>query len=234
MRSVSHAYPGDLTFRRATEADVAAIVELVESAYRGESSRAGWTTEADLLAGRRTDAAAVGAALAALDSVVLLAQDPDGALLGCCHVERRVEPPARSEHAATEVTDATEVTRSGYATHGQADAERCGPDVSPLIGSYFGMFAVSPTRQGNGLGDTLLRLAERHAVTACSAAWTDLLVIAQRAELIAWYQRRGYVLTTRTSPFPYDDERFGRPLRPDLYFVVLRKRFGDRPGFSDR
>ncbi|WP_462187909.1 GNAT family N-acetyltransferase, partial [Frankia sp. CcWB2] len=123
---------------------------------------------------------------------------------------------------------------SEYTTRGQADAERCGPDASPSTGSYFGMFAVSPTRQGNGLGDTLLRLAERHAVTAWSAAWMDLLVIAQRAELIAWYQRRGYVLTTRTSPFPYDDERFGRPLRPDLYFAVLRKRFGDRPGFSDR
>jgi hypothetical protein len=45
-----------LVFRFAGSADVPAIVDLVESAYRGESSRAGWTTEADLLDGRRTDA----------------------------------------------------------------------------------------------------------------------------------------------------------------------------------
>ena len=45
-----------LRFRAATPADVPAIVALVESAYRGDSSRAGWTTEADLLEGRRTGA----------------------------------------------------------------------------------------------------------------------------------------------------------------------------------
>ena len=44
-----------LEFRCATLADVDTIVTLVESAYRGESSKAGWTTEADLLDGQRTD-----------------------------------------------------------------------------------------------------------------------------------------------------------------------------------
>jgi ribosomal protein S18 acetylase RimI-like enzyme len=34
---------------------VPAIVALVESAYRGDESRKGWTTEADLLRGQRTD-----------------------------------------------------------------------------------------------------------------------------------------------------------------------------------
>ena len=47
--------PQQLVFRNATLADVSAVVELVESAYRGEASRAGWTTEADLLDGQRTD-----------------------------------------------------------------------------------------------------------------------------------------------------------------------------------
>jgi ribosomal protein S18 acetylase RimI-like enzyme len=42
--------------RGATSADVEAVVSLVESAYRGDASRAGWTTEADLLGGQRTDA----------------------------------------------------------------------------------------------------------------------------------------------------------------------------------
>ena len=53
-----------LRFRAATPADVPAIVALVESAYRGDSSRAGWTTEADLLDGQRTDAEGVLALVA--------------------------------------------------------------------------------------------------------------------------------------------------------------------------
>ncbi|MEO6627712.1 MAG: GNAT family N-acetyltransferase, partial [Aquihabitans sp.] len=44
-----------LVFGAATEADVDEIVALVESAYRGPSSRQGWTTEADLLEGQRVD-----------------------------------------------------------------------------------------------------------------------------------------------------------------------------------
>ena len=42
----------------ATVQDAPEIAILVNSAYRGDSSRQGWTTEADLLDGTRTDAAA--------------------------------------------------------------------------------------------------------------------------------------------------------------------------------
>jgi hypothetical protein len=48
-------------------------------------------------------------------------------------------------------------------------------------------------------------------------------VITQRIELIAWYERRGYRRTGQTRPFPYGDERFGVPRRPDLAFEVLSK-----------
>ena len=50
---------GALTFRIAAEDDIPALVSLVESAYRGDASRAGWTTEADLLEGQRTAVLAV-------------------------------------------------------------------------------------------------------------------------------------------------------------------------------
>ena len=50
-----------------------------------------------------------------------------------------------------------------------------------------------------------------------------MTVLHVRDTLIAWYQRRGYTLTGETKPFPYDDNRFGTPLRDDLYFVVLEK-----------
>ncbi|HLS84562.1 MAG TPA: GNAT family N-acetyltransferase [Arenimonas sp.] len=73
------------TFRAATAADVEAILVLVESAYRGEASRAGWTTEADLLDGRRTDAGLVAAEITRPRSRILLAE-LDGRLAACAHV----------------------------------------------------------------------------------------------------------------------------------------------------
>jgi len=74
-----------LTFRNATDGDVDAIVVLVESAYRGDVSRQGWTTEADLLDGRRTGADDVAACLQRPRSRVVLAER-DGAMLACAHV----------------------------------------------------------------------------------------------------------------------------------------------------
>ena len=73
-----------LSFRRATAEDIEAIVALAQSAYRGEASRAGWTTEADFLDGQRIDAAGVETMLAG-DQCIVLAHDGD-ALAGCCHL----------------------------------------------------------------------------------------------------------------------------------------------------
>ena len=89
---------------------------------------------------------------------------------------------------------------------------------------YFGMFAVRPGRTGAGTGRIVLAEAERFATERWGVTSMELTVIGQRAELIAWYERRGYVLTGDTRPFPYDDRRFGDPRRDDLHFVVLRKR----------
>ncbi len=74
-----------LEFRDATPVDVEAIVALVESAYRGETSREGWTTEADLLDGRRTGADEISDSIARPRSVILLAEQ-GRALLACAHV----------------------------------------------------------------------------------------------------------------------------------------------------
>jgi GNAT superfamily N-acetyltransferase len=75
-------------FRAATTDDVPALVALVQSAYRGDASRAGWTTEADILDGQRTDPDAVTTAIEGPDSRILVA-DEAGELLACCHLERR-------------------------------------------------------------------------------------------------------------------------------------------------
>ena len=74
-----------ISFRAATAADVDAVVTLVESAYRGDASRAGWTTEADFLDGRRTSPGDIEENLARLQSRMLLAER-DGELIACAHV----------------------------------------------------------------------------------------------------------------------------------------------------
>jgi ribosomal protein S18 acetylase RimI-like enzyme len=80
-----------LEFQDAVPADVAAIVALVTSAYRGEQSKAGWTTEADLIGGQRTDPEAVLEAISRPGSRMRLARAPSGDLVGCCQLERKVD-----------------------------------------------------------------------------------------------------------------------------------------------
>ena len=74
-----------LSFRAATATDTDVVVALVESAYRGDASRVGWTTEADLLDGRRTGPDDIAAILQRPRSRLLLAEQ-DGELLACAHV----------------------------------------------------------------------------------------------------------------------------------------------------
>ncbi|MEV5342952.1 GNAT family N-acetyltransferase [Streptomyces sp. NPDC052676] len=173
------ATPG-LTFRDATEADVDTLVALIESAYRGDASRSGWTTEADILDGQRTDAQGVLEVVESPGSR-LLTVERDGTVVACCQLEHRGD----------------------YA--------------------YFGMFAVSPTLQGAGLGKAVIAEAERQARESWGVREMHMTVISVRDDLIAWYERRGYRRTGKMSPFPYGDERFGIPLRPDLQFELLVK-----------
>ncbi|WP_327006803.1 GNAT family N-acetyltransferase [Dactylosporangium sp. NBC_01737] len=172
-----------VTFRPARSSDVPAVVALVQSAYRGDSSREGWTTEADLLEGQRTDPAMVETAIETT-FVLVAEQEQGGDVVGCCQLERR----------------------EGY--------------------GYFGMFAVDPRQQGNGLGRAVLAEAERVARDEWGAGELRMTVIVQREDLIGWYERRGFTRTGELSPFPYGDERFGRPLRDDLAFETLTKKLG--------
>lgn len=76
----------ELTFRSARLEDAPAAVALIESAYRGEASRAGWTTEADLLEGQRTDVDELSEIIASPGGGIRLAESL-GALVGCVRVE---------------------------------------------------------------------------------------------------------------------------------------------------
>ena len=64
-------------FRKAVLSDVEAIVKLVNIAYRGESSRAGWTTEADILDGLRTSANELQCLITSEDTIILLCLNDD-------------------------------------------------------------------------------------------------------------------------------------------------------------
>lgn len=92
--------------------------------------------------------------------------------------------------------------------------------------AYLGMLSVDPAVQAQGLGRRLVAAAEAEARLRFAARRMEMTVIVQRAELIAWYERLGYVRTGETRPFPTADPRFGRPRRDDLAFVVLEKGLG--------
>ena len=87
---------------------------------------------------------------------------------------------------------------------------------------YLGLLTVRPDLQDRKLGRRLLTAAEDYA-RARGATRIELTVVNERRTLIAWYERRGYVRTGDTQPWPYDDPRIGRPTRPDLCFVVLER-----------
>ena len=82
-----------ITTRPATLADVIELNALVDRAYRGDASRVGWTHEADLLDGQRTDVEALSEMIRDPDNVILLAFDRE-TLVGCVLVERQDESSA--------------------------------------------------------------------------------------------------------------------------------------------
>ncbi|HTG37954.1 GNAT family N-acetyltransferase [Sphingomonas sp.] len=75
-------------FRFAIRDDIAAIHALVESAYRGDAARIGWTHEADLLDGQRTDPDALAELLRDPDQRMILAETDDD-IAGCVAIERK-------------------------------------------------------------------------------------------------------------------------------------------------
>lgn len=163
-----------LTIRSAVFPDLTPLHPVIERAYRGDAARGGWTHEADIIEGTRTD-------LAALEEIVtsstdrLLVAEQDGTIIGC-----------------VQVTD-----------KGQGIA-------------YLGLLCIDPALQAAGLGRQLIDAAENTARTAFAAKTIEMTVIDVRAELIAYYERRGYRLTGEQRAFPI-------PLDPPLSMVVLAK-----------
>jgi ribosomal protein S18 acetylase RimI-like enzyme len=166
----------------ATETDALAITTLLNSAYRGESSRAGWTTEANLIGGEvRTNEADVIDVMQKKGSVILKYSDDKDAIIACVNLQKHNEK------------------------------------------LYLGMFSVTPTQQGGGIGKKMLTAADAYAQhVGCTHIYMS--VISVRSELIDWYTRHGYYDTGKKVPF-IEDGKTGKHLR-ELEFIVLEKEVG--------
>lgn len=165
----------------ATAEDLEALARFVNLAYRGASAREGWTHEADLLDGQRTDPALLAETIVP-PSAILLDRDDAGAIRACVQVTLR------------------------------------GDRVF-----YFGMLAVDPERQGGGSGRAIVAAVEARARDA-GCTTIELTVLHLRDTLIGWYERLGYRRTGAVEPFPYGEDRYGKPRRGDLTLVVMEKR----------
>jgi len=82
--------------------------------------------------------------------------------------------------------------------------------------AYLGLLCVDPTCQAAGIGKAIIAAAERIARDDLGADRIEMTVIDSRIELIAYYERRGFVRTGERRPFPV---RFDPPLE----MVVLEK-----------
>jgi N-acetylglutamate synthase-like GNAT family acetyltransferase len=80
----------ELSFRFAARSDAPAIAALIESGYRGDESRRGWTTEADLIEGNRTNVAEIEAHIADPNARFVMAFEAS-ALIGCALIKNEAD-----------------------------------------------------------------------------------------------------------------------------------------------
>lgn len=106
--------------RPVVAAELPALNALIERAYRGDSAKAGWTHEADLLGGQRTDLAALAEMLDDPAQRLLVAVESD-TLAGCVLVQRK--DPTRCYLGLLTVDPALQAT--GLGRRLMAAAEDC-------------------------------------------------------------------------------------------------------------
>jgi ribosomal protein S18 acetylase RimI-like enzyme len=115
------------SIRPASLEDVPSLVKLVNSAYRGHASMKGWTTEAHLLDGIRTDDESIRALVSKHDSIILKYLDDKNKLVGCVYLEKKarqlylgmlsVSPTAQANGIGKQLIEASE----HYAKEHEAD-----------------------------------------------------------------------------------------------------------------
>lgn len=162
----------------ATVEDITVLEKLINSAYRGETSKLGWTTEANLLQDERITADELYKTINNKENTILKFTE-SSTIIGCVLL-----------------------TDKGNKL-------------------YLGMLTVSPELQNSGIGKKLLQKAEEHALSL-NLPKIVMTVISIREELIAWYNRHGFIDTGVREPFPLNgtDAVISQPLE----FIVLEKK----------
>ena len=166
--------------RLAEPQDVAALVKIINYAYRGGKEQKSWTGEEHLISGARVTQEELLELMSTTGKHLLVAESLDGQVVGCVVCE----------------TD--------------------GPEA------YTGMLAVDPDVQSGGIGSSLMTAAHDRARQLGKAS-SMMTVLCGRPELQSWYERLGYKPTGETKPFPAGGDSRWSTLKPDLYFVVMRK-----------
>jgi len=106
-------------------------------------------------------------------------------------------------------------------------------DGAALVGSiyvelqgergYFGMLSIEPSRQGRGVGRTLVNEAEDYFRNA-GCKYSDLKIVSVRPELLSLYRRWGY---SEASVAPYDDPS---PTKMPVHFILMSKPLAQQLG----
>ena len=86
----TNSYLHSMSISAASVQDIPALVSLLNSAYRGEESRQGWTTEADLLEGElRTDIPTLTELLNKPGATILKYTLNEGKIIGCVYLQKQ-------------------------------------------------------------------------------------------------------------------------------------------------
>eukprot|EP00455_Lapot_gusevi_P009075 TRINITY_DN14032_c0_g1_i2.p1 TRINITY_DN14032_c0_g1~~TRINITY_DN14032_c0_g1_i2.p1 ORF type:complete len:189 (+),score=22.70 TRINITY_DN14032_c0_g1_i2:67-633(+) len=165
--------------------DIEKVNDLINSCYRGEHSKLGWTTEADILGGVRSTPESLREQISQPHSVLLVFY----------------ESPESTDPLGTAFCEHDTVANKGY----------------------LGMLTVSPTLQSRGYGKFIMATAEKFMAETWGISAVKMTVIDCRAELIEFYNRRGYVDTGVRSPWDTSVHE-GQLKVQNLSFVHLEKR----------
>lgn len=105
--------------------------------------------------------------------------------------------------------------------HG-ADIVACVHVQGNQSGAYIGMLATKPGMQAQGLGKQMLLHAEAYATEYLKASVFKMSVLSSRPELLAFYQRRSYVLTGKVEEYPLS-AGVGQPIVEGIHLLSLVK-----------
>ncbi|MDF7777187.1 GNAT family N-acetyltransferase [Sphingomonas sp. AOB5] len=157
--------------------------------------------------------------LAALHPVIERAYRGDAARAGWTHESDLIPEGERTDLETLRglIDDPASrllIARNGDTVIGCVNVQHRGGGLA-----YLGLLCVDPQLQAGGLGRQLVEAAECTARDIFGATTMEMTVIEQRAELIAWYVRRGYAVSGERRDFPI-------PMDPPLFMTVLVKPLG--------